>query len=105
MTEELKPDLTLVPSTEPEVKPEIPRDLLEKEVSLGKISLCARLIQSAKFQMGQFKDVMDAMGYLQALFDTLLDDTLKHPDADLVPTLKGIKEARLKEKEGKQESV
>lgn len=85
-------DTEPVPLPIPEPVVEIPKDLQASLSSLKAIKQTHNLLQSGSFPFGFNDAIVSSLAFLESLHKQLVDEAIKHPQADLVPELKTLKE-------------
>jgi hypothetical protein len=82
-----------------EASPEIPKELSDKWGAVQACSNVHHLLQKGHFEHKYAKLIDVSLEFLGKLHENCIEEALKHPDADLIPELKEVRE--LKEKVAK----
>ena len=76
---------------EPTAAP-ISKDLLDKVQCLRAIATCHNLIDKGLYPHNQAELVKQSIDFLRVLHSNLVTEVIVHPEADLVPEIKALKE-------------
>lgn len=83
-------------------EPEFTKEFADQLKSLGSLSTINDLLQNGAFPH-KYRFALDqGLSFVQALHKIAMDEALKDPQADLVPELVALKEARAKEESEKK---
>ena len=75
-----------------EVSKEVPTDLQEKVGALRATATIHNLLQQGSFKSSYHQAIELSVKFIESLHKQLMDEAIQHPDADLVPDLKAVKE-------------
>jgi hypothetical protein len=76
------------------VKNEIDPQLTTNVASLRAITTCHSLLNEGLFPRRAFEAIAGAQLFLETLHKQMTDECLAHPDADKIPDLKTLREAK-----------
>jgi hypothetical protein len=82
-----------VMATEP-AKPEIPKDLSDKWGSVEAVATTFNLMQKGAFPHSYQAAVGASLVFLSKLHESCVEAALAHPESDLIPQLKELKNAK-----------
>lgn len=97
MAKKKKSPIEAVPAQsapEAEQTPQIAKELLDMVGSLRAIATCHNLLDKGHFQAHQLQAIMLSMDFLKSLHIQAVTQALAHPQADLIPELKALKDAQ-----------
>lgn len=63
-------------------------DLLHKVETLKVLAMINALLNQGTFQFGAHDAIAQSLGYIKAMHEKVMAETLAHPDAEKVPDLK-----------------
>ncbi len=84
--------------------PEISKEMNDLYAAMKCIATAHNLLDGGLFKHTHAQAVMDSLLFLKSLHQQVRDQALAHPECDLIPELKGMKEQMLKDAEAAREA-